>query len=269
MLRMAEGEALHKALRAVLERVKVASAARSPGLHSSEPRLVAVSKTKPASLIVQLYQHGQRHFGENYVQEIEQKGKDKMIIENCQDIKWHFIGHLQRNKINKIIDVPGLYLVETVDSIKLASALNAAWEKQMKTERLKVMVQVNTSDEDNKHGCEPDEVTQIVSHILSTCSHLEFSGLMTIGALDHDLCKGPNPDFQKLIRCKAEICEKLQLDPSSVELSMGMSGDFEHAISVGSTNIRVGSIIFGARDYPQASLSSDFKSTDTNPAVSS
>jgi len=234
----------------------------------AEPRLVAVSKTKPVTDIHQLYQLGQRHFGENYVQEIEEKGNDKLILDSCPDIKWHFIGHLQRNKVNKITDIQGLYVVETVDSVKLASALNSAWEKQERGQRLKVMVQVNTSDEDSKHGCDPGAVAGLVSHILKACPHLEFIGLMTIGSVDHDPSTGPNPDFQKLICCKSNVCEALSLNPALVELSMGMSADFEHAISMGSTNVRVGSVIFGARDYSKTSGSTSTGSSSTEPVSS-
>jgi len=146
-----------------------------------------------------------------------------------------------------------LYIVETVDSIKLASALNSAWQKQQGGERLKVMIQVDTSGEASKHGCEPGSVAGVVSHIIGSCPQLEFIGLMTIGSMDHDPSTGPNPDFQKLIKCRSSVCEALSLDPMTVELSMGMSADFEHAISMGSTNVRVGSVIFGARDYGKTS----------------
>lgn len=113
------------------------------------PRLVAVSKIKPATLIVQAYEAGQRHFGENYVNELADKAKDPLILENCKDIKWHFIGHLQTNKINKLLGSPGLFMVETVDSEKLADNLNKQWLKYRNEEgKLKIMVQINTSGEE-------------------------------------------------------------------------------------------------------------------------
>lgn len=209
--------------------------------------MVAVSKTKPSSLVADVYRLGQRHFGENYVQELVEKGNDPEVVRNCPEIKWHFIGHLQTNKISKVINVPNLFMIETIHSMKLASALSTGLEKLGSSQRLKVMVQVNTSSEDNKSGCKPEEVADITSFIRSSCPRLEFVGLMTIGAFDHDVSKGPNPDFQLLLRCREDLCATLGLKLDSVELSMGMSNDFEHAVHVGSTNVRVGSVIFGAR----------------------
>ena len=115
------------------------------------PRLVAVSKIKPAALIVQAYEAGQRHFGENYVNELAEKASDPLILEKCKDIKWHFIGHLQTNKINKLLGAPKLFMVETVHSAKLADNLNKQWPKYRENdEKLPVMVQINTSAEDGK-----------------------------------------------------------------------------------------------------------------------
>lgn len=108
-----------------------------------------MSKFKPVELIVDTYKAGQRHFGENYVNELVEKGNHPSILETCTDICWHFIGHLQRNKINKLLTTPNLYIIETVDTEKIASALNAAWSKCRTHEnlKLKIMVQVNTSNE--------------------------------------------------------------------------------------------------------------------------
>ncbi|XP_028037810.1 pyridoxal phosphate homeostasis protein-like [Bombyx mandarina] len=98
-----------------------------------------------------------------------------------------------------------------------------------------------------KSGLEPLETTKAVEHILENCPNLDFQGLMTIGQYDYDITKGPNPDFLCLIKCRQEVCEKLNLDIKDVELSMGMSSDFAHAIELGATTVRVGSTIFGAR----------------------
>lgn len=108
-----------------------------------------MSKFKPVELIVDAYKAGQRHFGENYVNELIEKGNHSSVLETCTDICWHFIGHLQRNKINKLLTTPNLYIIETVDTEKIASALNAAWSKYRTHEnlKLKIMVQVNTSNE--------------------------------------------------------------------------------------------------------------------------
>lgn len=113
------------------------------------PRLVAVSKIKPVPLIIEAYDAGQRHFGENYVNELAEKAIDPQIIDKCKEIKWHFIGHLQTNKINKLLGSPNLFIVETIDSEKLATNVNKQWIKIRKNEdKLNVMVQVNTSAEE-------------------------------------------------------------------------------------------------------------------------
>ncbi|XP_077161522.1 pyridoxal phosphate homeostasis protein [Paroedura picta] len=247
---MAAGEGLGSALRTVKERVQQAAARRPQSLPAVQPRLVAVSKTKPAEMVIEAYNHGQRSFGENYVQELLEKASDSRILSSCPEIKWHFIGHLQKGNVNKLIAVPNLFMLETVDSVKLADRLNSSWQKKGSLERLKIMVQVNTSGEDSKHGLPPGETVTTVAHIVQKCPSLEFVGLMTIGSLGHDLSQGPNPDFQLLISLRQEVCEKLHIPIEKVELSMGMSTDFQHAIEVGSTNVRIGSTIFGERDYP-------------------
>ncbi|XP_047475064.1 pyridoxal phosphate homeostasis protein-like [Penaeus chinensis] len=251
MLRVMADSEVAKALLSVIERVNVATKARSPEIAAlcKQPRLVAVSKTKPKEMIIEAYSAGQRHFGENYVQELVEKGHDEEIIEKCPEIKWHMIGHLQSNKVNKVIGIPNLECVETVDTAKLATTLNNAVQKHGLDRKLKVFVQVNTSGEEQKSGVHPDKVYELMDHVTKHCPHLNLLGLMTIGAFDHDLSQGPNPDFQTLLKTRATVCETQCIEPQDVELSMGMSNDFEHAILVGSTNVRVGSTIFGARNY--------------------
>ncbi|KAK7863757.1 hypothetical protein R5R35_011158 [Gryllus longicercus] len=214
----------------------------------SEPRLVAVSKTKPKELVIAAYDAGQRHFGENYVQELAEKGSDPEILERCPDIKWHFIGHLQSNKVSKVLSVPNLHMIETVDSEKLATTVNQNWGKLGKDYNLKIMVQVNTSKEEGKSGCSTDCAKKVVEHVLNNCPNLEFVGLMTIGMYGYDVSLGPNPDFITLKEVRKDVSEALNRSEETMELSMGMSDDFEHAIEMGSTNVRVGSLIFGARE---------------------
>ncbi|XP_047105060.1 pyridoxal phosphate homeostasis protein-like [Schistocerca piceifrons] len=236
-----------KNLGVILNKVRAAAERRPPEYKTHEPRLVAVSKTKPKELVIAAYENGQRHFGENYVQELIEKGNDPDICKKCPEICWHFIGHLQRNKVNKIVSTPGLFMVETVHSEKLASALDAAWKKLHHNSKLKVMVQVNTSGEEEKSGCEPEEAVSVVKYVKDSCQNLEFVGLMTIGIYGYDTALGPNPDFLCLRNVRTEVCKSLSMKLEEVELSMGMSDDFEHAIELGSTNVRVGSSIFGAR----------------------
>lgn len=253
------------ALRSVICRVKDATTKRSSELPSTVPRLVAVSKLKPLECVIEAYQHGQRHFGENYVQELVEKSSDPKVWE-LKDIRWHFIGHLQTNKCNNLVGVPNLFMVETVDSIKLASALSSSWGKQNKPGPLNVMVQVNTSQEESKSGCSTDHCVELAEHIISHCPHLKFTGLMTIGEMNYDWSQGDNPDFICLVQCRKEVCERLGFNEEDVELSMGMSNDFEKAILMGSTNVRVGSTIFGARQPKRPTSASPAEgSTPQNP----
>ncbi|CAI5506620.1 unnamed protein product, partial [Closterium sp. Naga37s-1] len=184
-------------------------------------RVVAVSKTKPVSLLREVYDAGQRHFGENYVQEILDKAPQLP-----PDTKWHFIGHLQSNKAKSLVSgVPSLYMVETVDSSRIANHLNKAVAAAGRPP-LRVLVQVNTSGEESKHGVDPSACVDLVRHVTSECPNLCFSGLMTIGMPDYS---SRPENFKALARCRAEVCEQLGLTPSELELSMGMSNDFEQA----------------------------------------
>lgn len=237
-------------LQEVREKIKAATLKSPQGKAGFEPRLVAVSKIKPKELIIAAYNVGQRHFGENYVQELVEKSHDTEIQEVCPDIRWHLIGHVQSNKIKKVSEIPNLFMVETVDSEKFASALNSAYEKSRKTadDQLKVLVQVNTSGEEQKSGCSPEAASDLVQFIKEKCPCLEAAGLMTIGQYDYDMSLGPNPDFLRLVSCRKDVTSKLGLEETSLELSMGMSTDYEHAIELGSTSVRVGTAIFGKRE---------------------
>ncbi|XP_029910848.1 pyridoxal phosphate homeostasis protein [Myripristis murdjan] len=262
-------EEVGKALQSVVERVNQAAARRPKTLPALPPRLVAVSKTKPTELVIEAYRQGQRDFGENYVNELVEKASDPQILESCPEIQWHFIGHLQKNNVNKLLGVPNLFMVETVDSVKLADKVNSSWQRvrAASTQRLKIMVQINTSGEQSKHGLPPEETVTTVKHILSQCNALHFTGLMTIGRYGYDLSKGPNPDFQMLLSRRQEVCDGLKLPLEEVELSMGMSSDFEHAIEVGATNVRVGSIIFGNREYPNSAPNTPIPSPEKRSKV--
>ncbi|XP_037091873.1 pyridoxal phosphate homeostasis protein-like [Pollicipes pollicipes] len=252
-------------LGSVLEKVRSAGRERPQELQYSVPRLVAVSKTKPVKDIIEAYHAGQRVFGENYVNELVEKAMDPKLLELCPDIRWHFIGRLQRNKVSKVARLAALSMVETLDSPRLADALNAAREKA-DLDPLGVMVQVNTSGEQSKGGVQAVEVASLVRHVQQQCPALVLTGLMTIGAYNHDMAIGPNPDFERLLRCREEVCKELDLSPRHMELSMGMSADYEHAILVGSTNVRVGSEIFGVRQYKGTSSSAEPAAPTPGPA---
>ncbi|GAA5922739.1 pyridoxal phosphate homeostasis protein [Sporobolomyces koalae] len=225
-------------------------------------RLVAVSKVKPSSDILALYHHGVRHFGENYPQELESKAK-----ELPQDIAWHYIGTLQSNKCKMLAAIPNLYAIETLTSIKAANHLHSTLStlSPPRDTRLDVFLQVNTSGEASKSGLPPlssssasdapSELVDVAKHILKECDTLQLKGLMTIGSWDHSTA-GPdevNPDFDTLRNTRRLLAQRLNAEghesvkEQALELSMGMSHDFEKAIEMGSTNVRVGSDIFGAR----------------------
>lgn len=190
---------------------------------------MAVSKTKPVEAILDAYSAGQRHFGENYVNELVDKANDQKILENCKDIKWHFIGNLQRNKVNKVLKLPGLHMLQTIDSEKLAEAVNSSWEKNRSGNdgRLKILIQVNTSNEQEKNGIEPDKVPELFNFISEKCKALHCEGLMTIGAFGYDYSQGPNPDFVTLMECLKHLPNS-----ETLQVSFGMSDDFEQAVSL-------------------------------------
>ncbi|KAJ3168406.1 hypothetical protein HDU87_001170 [Geranomyces variabilis] len=227
---MSQDESIASSLAMIRQRVAKAVATRGEG---KEVRLVAVSKTKPVADLMEAYVEGQRHFGEN-IQELVDKA-----AEMPEDICWHFIGTLQSNKCKLLAPVRNLWAVETIDSSKKADTMNRCWPGDR--EPLRVFVQVNTSGESSKSGVEPAGCLEVVKHITSACKNLTVHGLMTIGSADNT-GEQENPDFK-------EADAKLNLD---LELSMGMSGDFETAILAGATNVRVGSSIFGARNYQKA-----------------
>ncbi|WCJ20214.1 Pyridoxal phosphate homeostasis protein [Euphorbia peplus] len=225
------------ALRSVLQRVN--QAADRAG---QQIRVVAVSKTKPVPVLRQVYDAGHRCFGENYVQELIEKAPQLP-----EDIEWHFIGNLQSNKVKPLLNgVPNLTMVETVDDEKIANHLDRAIGN-LGRKPLKVLIQVNTSGEESKSGVEPSGCVELAKHVQS-CANLEFSGLMTIGMLDYT---STPENFKTLANCRTEVCKALCIPEEQCELSMGMSSDFELAIEMGSTNVRVGSTIFGAREYPK------------------
>lgn len=217
-------------------------------LSGGKTNLVCVSKLKPASDIKALYDVGYRDFGENYVQELIEKAK---ILP--KDIKWHFIGGLQTNKCKDLSkNIGNLYFVETIDSLKKAKKLNDT-RKQMIDDKIPgfeskigILIQVNTSGESQKSGCEPGaELDELVAFVLEKCDCIEFHGLMTIGSYAMSHGDGENPEFKLLAELKDHLESKFNLQ--GLELSMGMSSDYPQAIKQGSTNVRVGSSIFGAR----------------------
>lgn len=219
-------------------KTKILEAARAAGRDVTTIKLVAVSKTKPIEDLMALYNSGLRDFGENYFQELCEKAEVMP-----KDINWHFIGHLQSAKASKLVrEVTNLVVVETVDSIKLAKKLNTACETAGRA-KLDIYLQVDTSGEDTKSGVPIPETAALAQSIRDECPLLNVAGLMTIGAPGDMGC------FDRLSEARVDVAAALGRSVDQLGLSMGMSGDFEEAIARGATSVRVGSTIFGARNY--------------------
>merc|ERR1712085_44010 len=175
-------------------------------------------------------------------------GKSK---EMPDDVSWHFIGPLQSNKAASLVKTVGLNklaCIESVSTLKLALKLNRAVETLNEGDveeknKLAIYIQVNTSGEESKSGLTPGELCDMTQQISEQCPQLSINGLMTIGATGDYSC------FDTLVQCRDEVATVLGLEPHVLELSMGMSGDFEVAVAKGATSVRVGSTIFGQRDY--------------------
>ena len=210
-----------------------AAAGREPG----EVRLLAVSKTFPASDVLEAYHAGQREFGENRVQELEQK-----VPALPRDIVWHLIGHLQSNKAAKAAELADW--VHSVDSVKLVNKLSDAAQKAGKT--LKILLEVNVSGEESKYGIRTKEELFQVAEAAASAPAIEWKGLMTMAPAD---AKGEelNAVFSGLRQMRDELEQKYSV--TLPELSMGMSGDYPAAIAEGATIVRIGTAIFGGRDY--------------------
>lgn len=216
---------------------KVKQAALQAGRNPDEVTIVAVSKTKPVEDIRRVYQCGMRTFGESKVQEAEEK------IAACADldIEWHLIGHLQTNKVKKAVEL--FDCIHSVDSQKLAEKINREAEKTGKIQPC--FMQINVSGEESKFGIGLDEWKQLLDQIKES-KNIQCIGLMTIPPkVEH--ADDVRPYFQKLVQLAEELKKEFSLD--RVCLSMGMSGDYEVAVQEGATHVRVGTAIFGQRDY--------------------
>ena len=217
---------------------KIMEACDKAGRAREEITLIAVSKTKPVPMLQEIYDLGVRDFGENKVQELTDKEPQLPA-----DLRWHMIGHLQRNKVKQVIDKA--VLIHSVDSVRLAKAIEA--EAAKKDIIVQILLEVNVAEEDSKFGLKLDEVLPAVEEI-ATMPHVRIKGLMTIAPFVE------NPEenrtvFAQLQKLSVDIAEK-NIDNVSVDiLSMGMTNDYQVAIEEGATMIRVGTGIFGAREY--------------------
>lgn len=227
---------LRENLQEVEERIQ--EACRRSGRDRSEVTLVAVSKTKPVGTLKEAYDLGVRVFGENKVQEIREKYEALP-----KDIEWHMIGHLQTNKVKYIVDK--VSLIHSVDSLRLAETIEKEAVKHNRT--VDILLEVNVAEEESKFGVKTSEVLALAENIVQL-PHIRLCGLMTIAPFVENPEKN-RAIFANLHDLYVDIKEK-NIDNGTVSiLSMGMTNDYEVAIEEGATMVRVGTGIFGARDY--------------------
>ena len=220
---------------------RIAAAAARAGRDSSEIRLLPVSKTKPPESVVEAHAAGYRRFGENKVQEAQNKWE---ALREITDIEWAVIGHLQSNKAKYVARFASEF--QALDSLKVASELDKRLQQEGR--RLGVLIQVNSSDEDQKFGLPPQKVVDFARQ-LKPFDALEVRGLMTLALFTDDTSR-----IAQCFTVMRQVQQELR-DATGQrwdELSMGMSGDFELAIEHGATCVRVGQAIFGNRLDPNA-----------------
>ena len=229
-------------LRENLELVEnnILEACRRSGRDRSEVTLIAVSKTKPVSMLREAYDLGIRTFGENKVQELTDKYE---VLPH--DIEWHLIGHLQRNKVKYIIDKAAL--IHSVDSLRLAETIEKEAAKHQTTAN--ILIEVNVAREESKFGIFPEDLEALVDEI-AKLPHIQVDGLMTIAPFVPDPEEN-RPVFRELRKLSVDISAKKVDNVNMSVLSMGMTNDYQVAIEEGATMVRVGTGIFGARNYAQ------------------
>lgn len=216
----------------------ICTACEHAGRSRSEITLIAVSKTKPVAMLQEIYNTGQRHFGENKVQELCDKHESLP-----KDIKWHMIGHLQTNKVKYIVDK--VALIHSVDSLHLAREIQKQAVK--KDVVVSILIEVNIAEEESKFGIRKEETIELIRAV-SELDHLKICGLMTIAPFVE------NPEdnrlyFRQIKELAVDITNQ-NIDNISMDiLSMGMTGDYMVAIEEGATMVRVGTGIFGERNY--------------------
>lgn len=217
---------------------KIEAACRRIGRDPREVTLIAVSKTKPISMIQEAMDAGKKEFGENKAQEMKEKQETLP-----KDLKWHFIGHLQTNKVKYVVGRAAL--IHSVDSLHLAEAIDK--ESAKKNLVSDILVEVNVAQEASKFGLKLEETEHLIREI-GKLTHVHVCGLMTIAPYVED------PEQNRGIFC---LLKKLSVDIAAKNidnvdmnvLSMGMTGDYEVAVEEGATHVRVGTGIFGERDY--------------------
>lgn len=217
---------------------KITKACERAGRNRNEVTLIAVSKTKPREMLQEVYDAGARNFGENKVQEM----CDKMTV-LPEDIRWHMIGHLQTNKVKYIVGKTAL--IHSVDSLRLAEEIQKQAVKNNVT--VPILVEVNIAEEKSKFGIQKEDAISLVRSI-SALDHLKIQGLMTIAPFVEN-AEDNRTYFRQIRQLSVDIASQ-NIDNVSMDiLSMGMTGDYEVAIEEGATMVRVGTGIFGERNY--------------------
>lgn len=217
---------------------RIQKACEKSGRDPKDVTLVAVSKTKPEEDIMELYRAGQRDFGENYIQELREK-HDHLP----KDIRWHMIGHLQRNKVKYIAEY--ITLIHSVDSMELAKTIEKEAVKHNRV--IPVLIEVNVAQEESKFGVSLKDAPELFEQI-SALPHVQIRGFMTSAPY----VENPEDDrsvFRSLHQLSVDMKSKNHNNDSVNVLSMGMTNDFEVAVEEGSTMVRVGTAIFGKRNY--------------------
>ncbi len=217
---------------------RILAACKRVGRNPEEVTLIAVSKTKPAAMISEAYSVGIRDFGENKVQELCEK-----YLALPEDIRWHMIGHLQRNKVKQVIDKA--VLIHSVDSLRLAEQIQE--EAARKDLVADILLEVNVAEEESKYGFKLEEAEHAILEI-ARLPHVRLKGLMTIAPFVEN-SEENRPVFKKLRQFYVDMQSKNIDNVNMNTLSMGMTGDYEVAIEEGATLVRVGTGIFGTRYY--------------------
>jgi len=207
-------------------------------LGSHDVTLVAVSKTKSVEEIKKLYDLGQRDFGENYVQELIEKQ-----LQLPKDTRWHFIGHLQSNKVKQIASF--IHLIQSVDSIKLLREINKQAQKDNRV--IDCLLQIHIAQEETKFGLDENELNELFNNSIAQLKNVRICGLMGMASFTDDMEK-VRKEF-KFLKALFDKYAKLPIDNCQLTIfSIGMSSDYPIAIEEGSTMVRIGSLIFGARE---------------------
>lgn len=219
-------------------RANIRSACETVGRNPEEVTLIAVSKTKPVPDLEEAYNAGTRIFGENKVQEIMDKYEQLP-----GDVQWHMIGHLQRNKVKYIVDK--VAMIHSVDSLRLAKTIEQ--EAARRDVTVPILIEVNVAEEESKFGVKVNEVAALLKEI-SSLSHVKVEGLMTIAPFVEN-AEENRRIFRRLKKLSVDIDEKNINNVNMSVLSMGMTGDYQVAVQEGATMVRVGTGIFGERNY--------------------